>query len=183
VAWAGGVVAGIRADQGDAATPCAELTVDRLLAHLIDGLTWYGRLPAGGPADPRTIHEPDSGPVPPADAFRAAHATIRRNWTSAHLAETYALPFGEVTGTGVTEYMIVETLGHGWDLAVATGQPITVVPDLAEAALAVARGLGEPALRGEGMMAAAVPAAAGAPAIDRFVAFLGRQPQSWTAPR
>jgi hypothetical protein len=58
-----------------------------------------------------------------------------------------------------------------------------VAPDLAEAGLTVAHGLGEQVLRAAGMMADAVIVDAHAPAIDRFVAFLGRQPQSWTAPR
>jgi uncharacterized protein (TIGR03086 family) len=180
--WADGVVTGIRTEQRDAATPCPDFTVGRLVAHLVDGLTWYGRLPAGGPTDPREVHGPDLRQVPYADAFREARATIRGNWASTHLADTYALPFGEVSGTGITEYMIVETLGHGWDLAAATGQPINVAPDLAEAALTVAHGLGEQTIRTQGMMAAAVDVAADAPAIDRFIAFLGRQP-TWTAPQ
>jgi hypothetical protein len=64
--------------------------------------------------DPRAATGPDLRQVPYADAFHATHAAIRRNWTSARLADTYALPFGETSGRGITEYMIVETLGHGW---------------------------------------------------------------------
>lgn len=139
-------------------------------------------MPVGGPTDPREVHGPDLGRTAYADAFRAARAAIGRNWTSARLADAYALPFGEITGTGITEYTIVETLGHGWDLAIATSQPINVAPDLAEAALTVARGLGEQTLRAPGMMATAVTVASHMPAIDRFVAFLGRQPQTWTTP-
>lgn len=108
VDWAGGVVARVRTEQRDAATPCPDFTVDRLVAHLIDGLTWYGQLPAGGLMDPREVHGPDLRRMPHPDAFHAARATILRNWTAAHLADTYALPFGETTGTGITEYMIVE---------------------------------------------------------------------------
>lgn len=180
--WVDGVVAGIRTEQRDAPTPCPDFTVDRLAAHLVDGLTWYGRLPAGGRTDPREVHGPDLRQVPYADAFHAARATIRSNWTSTHLADTYVLPFGEISGTGITEYMIVETLGHGWDLAAATGRPIDAAPDLAEAALTVARGLGEQTIRAQGMMAAAVATGEDAPAIDRFIAFLGRPP-TWTPPR
>ncbi|MFI0482302.1 TIGR03086 family metal-binding protein [Actinomadura sp. 9N215] len=182
MAWADGVVEGIHAEQGSAATPCSEFTVDDLLAHLIDGLTWFGQLPAGGPTDPRRVHGLDPVGRSHVEAFHAARATIRRNWTPAHLSDTYALPFGQTTGTGITEYMSVETLGHGWDLAAATGQPITVAPHLAEAALTIARGL-EPALRAPGMMADAVTVTADTQPIDRFVAFLGRHPQAWTTPR
>jgi uncharacterized protein (TIGR03086 family) len=181
--WAGDVVAGIRAEQRDAATPCPQFTVEGLAAHLIDGLTWYSGIPAGGPTDPREATGPDLRQEAYVDAFHTTRAAIHRNWTPARLADTYSLPPGETTGTGITEYMIVETLGHSWDLAVATGQPISVPADLAEAGLTVARGLGEPTLRAEGMMANPVPIATHAPAIDRFVAYLGRQPQSWTTAR
>jgi uncharacterized protein (TIGR03086 family) len=178
--WADGVVARIGDGQRESATPCPEFTVGGLTAHLVDGLTWYGGLPAGGSADPRDVHGPDLRQVPYADAFRTACAVIRRNWTAQCLAETYPMAGGEVTGAGITEYMVVETLGHGWDLAIATGQPIRVSPDVAEAALDVAHRLGEQNLRGPGMMAAAVTIDADAPAIDRFVAFLGRQPRATT---
>jgi uncharacterized protein (TIGR03086 family) len=174
--WADGVVARIRDEQRDAATPCPEFTVDSLMAHLVDGLAWYGELPAGGSVDPREVHGPDVRQVGYVDAFRSVHATIRRNWTAERLAGTFPMGGTEVTGAGITEYMIVEALGHGWDLATATGQPVRVDPDVAEAALAVAHGLGEEVLRSPGMMAAAVPVDADAPAIDRFAAYLGREP-------
>jgi uncharacterized protein (TIGR03086 family) len=180
--YADGVVAGIAEEQRDAATPCPEFTVSSLVAHLVDGLTWYGELPAGGSADPREVPGADPRQVRYHDAFRAARATIGRNWTEQHLARTYPGPGGEVTGAGITEFMIVETLGHAWDLATSTGQPIRVRPEVADAALAVAHRLGEQALRAPGMMTAAVTVDADAPAIDRFVAFLGRQPRASTGP-
>ena len=175
--WADGVVAAVGADHRDAATPCPDFTVDGLVAHLVDGLAWYGALPAGGATDPREVTGPDlaSGYV---EAFRAARAVVRRNWTPPRLDDTFALPVGEVTGVGITEYTVVEVLGHGWDLAVATGRPVRVADDLAEAALRMARGLGEDTLRSPGMMGAPTPVDAAAPAIDRFVAYLGRRPGS-----
>ena len=175
--WTAEVMAGIGEEQGEQPTPCAEFTVHQLATHLISGLAWYGELPAGGATDPRDVPGPDLTRGRYDEAFRAVHVVVRRNWTAQHLAETYPLPHGTVTGSGITEYMIVETLGHGWDLAVSTGQGIHVAPDLAEAALTIAQGLGEQTLRSPGMMAAAVTVDEHAPAIDRFVAFLGRQPR------
>jgi uncharacterized protein (TIGR03086 family) len=151
------------------------------MAHLVDGLTWYGELPAGGAADPRDVRGPDLRQVGYLDAVRTVHAVIRRNWTEERLADSYPMGGGQVTGAGITEYMIVEILGHGWDLATATGQPISVDPDVADGALAVAHGLGEANLRAPGMMAAAVSIDPDAPAIDRFAAFLGRHPGSLSA--
>jgi uncharacterized protein (TIGR03086 family) len=174
--WVDGVMAAIGEEHRDAPTPCPEFTVDLLVAHIVDGLVWYGGLPAGGPADPREVHGPDLREVGYHAAFRAARDTVRRNWTPQHLAEVFPMPGGEATGEGVTEYEIVEVLGHGWDLATATGQPVTVAPELAETALRIAQGLDDETLRAPGMMASPVPAGPEAPAIDRFVAYLGRTP-------
>jgi uncharacterized protein (TIGR03086 family) len=172
----GGVLSVIRADQRGEPTPCPDLTVGHLVAHVINGLAWYGQLPAGGNPDPREVSGPDLSSVAIMDAFDTVLATTRRNWTAEHLDRTFALPFGDITGEGITAYTVVELLAHGWDLAMATGQPVKVPGELAEAGLAIAHGMSEELLRAPGMMAAAVPVDADAPAIDRLVAFLGRRP-------
>jgi uncharacterized protein (TIGR03086 family) len=174
--FAGDVVTAIRDDQREAATPCPEFTVRRLTEHLIGGLDWYGRLPAGGPADPRDVPGPDLARQPYPVAFHTATRVIYRNWTPEHLARTYPMPMGEVTGAGITEYTIVEVLCHAWDLATATGQPARPAADLAEAALTMARGIGEQTLRAPNMMGDPVAVSDDASALDRFVAYLGRQP-------
>jgi uncharacterized protein (TIGR03086 family) len=168
------VVAGIRDDQRAAPTPCPDLTVDQLLVHLVGGLKWYGQLPAGGPGDPRDVPGSQLAPLSYPDAFADVRTLIRSTWSPARLTDRYPMPGGEVTGAGMTEYMVVEVLGHTWDLAVATGQPTDPPGGVAEDALGVARGLGEEALRAPGMMGPAVPVDPDAPAIDRFAAFLGR---------
>ena len=77
----------------------------------------------------------------------------------------------------LVQVRIVELLGHGWDLARATGQPAEYPDGVVVRALAQARkglagrpdGLGAP-------FAAEVPVQAGAPTIDQLAGFLGRQP-------
>jgi uncharacterized protein (TIGR03086 family) len=72
---------------------------------------------------------------------------------------------------------IVELLGHGWDLARATGQPAGYPDGLVERTLAQARhGLADRPDGPGAPFAAEVPVPAGAPAIDRLAGFLGRQP-------
>jgi uncharacterized protein (TIGR03086 family) len=73
--------------------------------------------------------------------------------------------------------MLIEYVGHGWDLAVATGQPVPYAEPEAQAALEAARGMLMPAYRGPGQtFGDEVEVSADAAAMDRFVAFIGRDP-------
>jgi uncharacterized protein (TIGR03086 family) len=173
--YADRVIAGIPDDRRTAPTPCADYDVEHLTAHLVKGTQWTADLPGGGTTDPLADPEPDLRGVALAEAFRAAAADTRAKWTGADLGRTFVMPFAEITGEGLIQYLIVELLGHGWDLAVATGQPADAGDDLAEAGLRVARDLGE-VLRSPGMMGPMVSVPAGAPAMDRFAAYLGRNP-------
>jgi uncharacterized protein (TIGR03086 family) len=169
------VVAGISADQWDAPTPCSGLDVRDLVNHLVAGNLSFASLVHGTP-------RPDSGAdflgAKPADAFRAAAASLTSALGAAGMLErTYQLPFGQVRGLGLIEIRLTEHLGHGWDLASATGQPVPFPGDLAERGLAVARRqLGNRPAGDHSPFGAEVEVAADAPAIDRLAAFLGRRP-------
>jgi len=176
--YAEGVFAGIPDDRRGDGTPCPGQSVEVLAGHLVGGLGWFGGLPGGGTKDPTATPDPDLAGWSLVEAFRAAAGTVRREWTVERLDDYFELPVGEVTGAGLTAYMVVEVLGHGWDLAVASGQAARPAEDLAEDALALARGLGEEYLRTPGMMGEPVAVPDGAPAVDRFVAFLGRTPET-----
>ena len=67
---------------------------------------------------------------------------------------------------------------HTWDLAQATGQDAALDPDECEHLLAGMVPM-EDALRNSGHYGPAVPVAADAPADERMVAFIGRDP-AWT---
>ena len=88
-------------------------------------------------------------------------------------ALTYPLPFGEVPGAALAGIRITEFLGHGWDLARATGQAPDFPDNVAARGLAEARDQ----LRGRSpgsSFAPEQPVSGGAAAIDRLAAFLGR---------
>jgi uncharacterized protein (TIGR03086 family) len=70
-----------------------------------------------------------------------------------------------------------EVLLHGWDLAVATGQPFTPDPDVVERCLAFAVDLATaaPEMR-DGMYGPPVPVDDGAPAFHRLLGETGRDP-------
>jgi hypothetical protein len=91
------------------------------------------------------------------------------------LTATYAAPFGPALGVALVRARIVEHLGHGWDLARATGQRASFPDDVVERAIAAARRQLADRPEGPGSaFAAEVPVPADAPAIDRFAGFLGR---------
>lgn len=69
------------------------------------------------------------------------------------------------------------------DLAVATGQPVPFTEDEAARTLARAEVTLPPKFRGEGMpFGPIVPVDGDDGAVDRCVAFLGRDPRSWGGP-
>jgi len=64
---------------------------------------------------------------------------------------------------------------HGWDLAKATGQETSIDPPLAEYALAFAQGFVSDQMRPR-VYGSSNPVPDDAPAGDRLVAFVGRNP-------
>ncbi len=92
------------------------------------------------------------------------------------LGAAYAMPWGETPGMALVGFMVIEQVTHGWDLARATGQPPKFGDELAQATLELARGYDDASIRVPGMFGPIVEIGAGAPAIDKLAAFLGRRP-------
>ena len=93
------------------------------------------------------------------------------------LSRLVAAPFGPLPGAQVIGVYVSEQLTHGWDLAVATGQPAEAAPDLAA--------LGEQSIRavldalprgGVVPFGPAIEPAPDAGPTERLAAYLGR---SW----
>ena len=164
------IVARIGADQWDLPTPCDGVDVRALVNHLVTGNLAFVTLVTG--TEP-PVHDADHLGDDPFFAFRASAdllaAALR---TPGVEARTYELPFGPVPGPELAGIRITEFLGHGWDLARATGQP-PVFPDKV-----AARGLAEArkqlSSRSPGPFAPEQPVPDDAPPIDRLAAFLGR---------
>lgn len=79
--------------------------------------------------------------------------------------------------------LTAEVLGHGWDLAKATGRSWQPDAAVCEQALATLAPVVQPEYRGEGMpFGPEVAVADDASPLDRFIAFTGRSPE-WTSDR
>lgn len=176
--YADRIVAGVPSGRGDAPTPCPDLDVAALLDHLIRQVTAFGSVCAHEPGDPERVPGPaELGPV---DAYRSAADRVREVWTPRRLSETFPLPHGRLTGMGLSRFFLLELLGHGWDLAVATRLDADADPVLACAGLGAADAVGE-LLRRAGRMAPPVIVPPDASLMDRFAAAIGRDPAAWTS--
>jgi uncharacterized protein (TIGR03086 family) len=179
------VVLGVRDEQLAAPTPCADTNLGALLDH-VDGLslafTWAAtkEVPAGG------------SPGPSADASRlgpdwrtripARLAELARAWHHDAAWEGTTQAGGQdLPGALAGVIALNEIVVHGWDVAVASGQPFAVAAPLAEAALdfvgptAAQNPGGTPGLFGP-----PVPVADNAPPLDRLLGLTGRDPE-WHA--
>ena len=177
-AHAAQVASVVRADQLAGPTPCPEYDVAVLVDHLV-GAGWRavslgrGETP-GGEEFPHVELADAPGQLSQAGAD-AADA-----WSDGRLSATTTMPWGETyTGATLVDMYLTELVAHSWDLAVATGQPVTCDEALASDALAGARAMLRPEYRdmmGQGSpFGAELAAGEDATTLERFVAFMGRR--------
>jgi uncharacterized protein (TIGR03086 family) len=141
-----------------------------VLEHMIGGATMFAAAYRGeAPAEP-DLTDPLTGIQ---DALGALGDAIS---APGALDRTIAGPFGEVDGESLARFVVLDGLVHGWDLAVATGQPYAPSDELVAAVDGFARQALEP-LRDGQTFAAAVEPAPGATPIQRLAAYTGRPNQ------
>ena len=169
------IVAGIDRAQLSLPTPCEDFDVEALLGHLIVGNRRFVAVAGGAPATSVPL-EPE-----PTDDWSAAYDTtaiaVRDAWRDPAALERIAeLPIGSIPGVVALGMHVVESLVHGWDLATATGQGTDIEPELCTIAWQNVQGVDDD-LRGAGRpFGPAIEVPDHAPATDRLVAWLGRQP-------
>jgi uncharacterized protein (TIGR03086 family) len=162
-----GIVAGVRPEQTHLPTPCPEYEVTQLLDHLVGWATSFADRATGvtPAADPAAVAAGED----PRGAYHDA---------GVRLIDGYRRRGGDAPPVGV---LLMETVTHGWDLATATGQPAVYQEEVVVAALDAGREMMAPQYRGDGMpFGAEVDVPSSAPALDRLVAFMGRDPD-WSA--
>jgi len=168
-------------DQLSAATPCRELRLDALIAH-VGGLALAftaGALKDFGPLTdtPPSFDAPLDGDwrqrYPARLAGLAQAFADAAAWQGMTRAGTVDFP-AEVAGL----VALTEVVVHGWDIARASSQPYDVDAATAAAILPHVTAI---AAEGptEGLFGPAVPVADDAPVLDRIIAMTGRAPD-WT---
>lgn len=171
------LVQGIGDGQWSAPTPNRDWDVRALVVHLTEEHLWVPPLMAG-----RRIAEIGSvgDDVPGADpvgsheaAAAAAQAAIEEPGV---LRRTVHLSFGDTDGAFYALQRTADLLIHGWDLAVATGQPLELDDELVRAAWEVTVPHLTPELRAAGVFGPAVDVPDDADTFTRLLGLTGRDP-------
>ena len=183
------VIARVRPDQMTAPTPCSEMDVRAMLGHLVSVLD---RIAAVGLSeDPFAVTEASVADDGWSDAWTTSARRAADAWSDdAVLGQPMALPWIQGNGAEILTSYFSELTVHTWDLATATGQRPDWDDTIVTAALAARdflpaenrRALFEEISTAMGLDEVAIPFAEAvhvpdsAPAIDRLVAWNGRDP-------
>lgn len=159
------LIAGIKPDQWGNPTPCADWDVQSLVAHLINGNTLVAAVVAGVPPTYRSLL---------ADFEQSAATMIAAFRLPGALDREVEVPYGRVPGVIALHLRLTELLAHGWDLARATGQPVEFAEAIVEQELAYTVEALAAIPPARSPFERPSPVAAGAPALDRLAARLGR---------
>jgi uncharacterized protein (TIGR03086 family) len=146
--WVGGLMSATAPGQLDEPTPCEDFTVRDLMGHLI-GTAHRSR---GTAQDVSTRHIPhvvtDVADKDLAEAYVSISRDIRKLWQSVADGEQVRASWGLCTALEALRGFTVETVAHGWDLAVATGQPREAPGQIADRCLLFASAVVPDRLRG-----------------------------------
>jgi uncharacterized protein (TIGR03086 family) len=176
-AWVTSLLRAVSEHQHDLPTPCDEFDVLALSSHLVGTV---GRIVAIA-----ELGSPDSvSPLSPehdADTFARLAERAQRVWADdALLDRPVTGPWGEAPGRFALWGYTNEALVHGWDLAVATGQPAEADPALVGPTAAVMRDFltGDARVPGVPFAAVVMPRAEAGPT-ERLANWSGRSARGW----
>lgn len=132
-------VAGIKPDQLDAQTPCAEWNVKQLMQHVIRGTIFIEDMFEGKTVDEvGDKYEGDLVGTDPSGAYNsAADAAKKAIDKPGAMEQTVHLSRGDMTGAAYVTSMFTDVLVHAWDVAKATGQDTVLDPELVAASYAI----------------------------------------------
>ena len=167
------IIAGVRADQLNASTPCTDWNVQALINHNINVSQFFNSLliGAGGGGSMEV-----NVPLPPegaAAAFEAATGGLLATAKATDLEKVIEAPFGSMPAGQLLMFPFGDMLIHKWDLAKATNQDTSLDSGLAEVCYQLMQGLLERGRDPNFAEAVSVPISASIQ--DKLLAFSGRQ--------
>ncbi|WP_208611798.1 TIGR03086 family metal-binding protein [Mycobacterium paraffinicum] len=159
----------IAADDLSRQTPCAEFDIAQLTGHLLASITAMGGMVGA------EIPESDEG-----DSVEEQVVTVARPaldaWHRHGLDGSVPFGKGEIPAKTACALLSIEFLVHAWDYAAAVGHQIDAPEPLSEYVLGLAREVIRPEFRGGAGFDDPVDVPEDAGALERLVAFTGRNP-------
>ncbi len=163
--WTLGKVRGAT-EKLDSNTPCDDWDVRSLMNHMLDTQRYFAGAARGEDVSPPLSTPPNLLGDDPVQTFERSRAELLR---------TFAHP-GVIEKTGpMLGIAFADQLLHGWDLAVATGQDMTMPEGLPAMAYGMIHGRFTDEQR-TGVFKPEVTVPADASHQDRLLAYTGRQP-------
>jgi uncharacterized protein (TIGR03086 family) len=163
------VVHGIAKEDESKQTPCREFDVAKLTDHLMNSITAIGSM-AGA-----QFPERDRGESVERQVVLAARPALDA-WRHRGLDGTVPFRSGEAPAKMMVGVLSLEFLVHAWDYAKATGREVTAPDSLSDYVLGLARTIITPEGRTNVGFDDPIDVAADAGALDRLLAYTGRQP-------
>ncbi len=171
---AAGVLANVKPEQMEMATPCAEWNVGQLIDHMVGAQHW-ARSGVEGVEQAETGEGACQGDF--CSTFNEAAASCHQAFAAEGAMERTVNPgFGDMPAPALLGLAMTDTFTHAWDLAKATGQDTNLSPEMAQQLLGGAQQSIQPAFRSEEgtIFGMEQQAPEGASAADQLAAFLGR---------
>lgn len=173
------VVRGVADGDWNLPTPCTEWNVTQVLQHAAGDQLAYAAFLQGGPGPEENPFAP-SGKLAdsPEGVVEQATRTAAEAWAAVP-RDAQEVPVPMPPNTMTAEIGVgacaLDAAVHAWDIAVATGQPAPLTPELARALLPVARAIVTEPIRQYGMYAPEVDGQGGDD-VAALLRFLGRRP-------
>ena len=169
-------IAATTPDEFDLPTPCAEWNSREVINHMIAALTMFRDVAVDGSADTALFARDLIGDDALA-SFDTVAAEALAAWSQpGRIDGTAKLPFGEMPAQFALQFPAMDMVVHAWDIATATGHPVTWNAELVSDTLAFCEAtFANPEYRGKDF-APPVPAPDDADDLTKLVSFLGRTP-------
>ena len=163
------VLHGIAKDDESKQTPCREFDVAALTDHLMNSITTIGGMVGA------EFPERDSSDSVERQVVLAARPALDA-WHKYGLEGNVPFRSGEAPAKMMVSILSLKFLVHAWDYAKATGREVTAPDSLSDYVLGLAKTIITPEGRTNVGFDNPIDVAADAGALDRLVAYTGRQP-------
>ena len=170
------VIATLDDSQMDASSNCEPWTVRQLDSHAMNNQLFWAGLVTGQQIvafEDAMSAVPTEGALAPVADDVAARAIALWN-TEGVLDSIHATPLGELPGSVIINFAIIDAAAHAWDVSASVGRPIEFEPQTIPSISAVVAATCTDGAREHGLIKAATETPADATDTERLMAAAGR---------